>query len=50
METSKTKAISWWATLRTATKIILAGKNKKISYDGLSPDEIEKIYNNTNHF
>lgn len=38
---------TWWKKLSKSTKIYLSEKNRKISYDGLSEEEIEEIYNAT---
>jgi lysine/ornithine N-monooxygenase len=40
-------SLNWWKKLRASTKIYLSEKNRKISYEGLSEEEIEEIYNKT---
>lgn len=46
-KTKQQLSTTWWKKLSTSTKIYLSEKNRKISYDGLSEEEIEEIYNNT---
>lgn len=41
----KTRISQWWERLSRSTRIILSEKKGKASYDGLSEDEIEEIYN-----
>lgn len=39
------RPLSWWSKLRASTKTILAERHMKLNHDGLSAEEIEKIYN-----